>query len=389
MAWRRPGFSRETRGVELTIGPLTLPTPVVLAPMAGVTNAPFRALCRRYGAGLYVNEMVMALAVVHKNPKTDKMISFGEDETPRSLQIYGTNPEQIAAAIHRLGSAGRVDHIDLNFGCPARKVTRHGGGAAVPVKRNLMRNILRASVKSAGEYGIPVTVKFRKGISDDLLTYLETGRIAEEEGVAAIALHARTAEQHYAGLADWNAIGELKAHVSSIPVLGNGDIWEASDAIRMMAETGCDGVVVGRGCLGKPWLFGDLAAVFEGKQPPPPPRLGEVMSIMAEHAVLLQEFTGSNHGVVEFRKHAGWYVTGYPIGGDMRRRLGMVSTLSELDDLLAEMDPTLELPPGGQRFTRGHTNGPIKVMLPDGYLNDRDDERPPSAADEMHASGGG
>jgi nifR3 family TIM-barrel protein len=375
--------------VSLTLGPLTLATPVVLAPMAGVTNAPFRSLCRRYGAGLYVSEMVMALAIVHRNPKTDRMISFGPEESPRSVQIYGTNPDQIGQAIERLASDGRVDHIDLNFGCPARKVTRHGGGAAVPVKRNLMRNILRAAVKAATPYGIPVTVKFRKGISDDLLTFIETGQIAEQEGIAAIALHARTAEQHYAGLADWNAIGELKAAVLSIPVLGNGDIWEASDATRMMDETGCDGVVIGRGCLGKPWLFGDLAAVFAGKEPPPAPRLGEVMTVMAEHAQMLKEWTGGDHGVVEFRKHAGWYVTGFPVGGDMRRRLGMVSTLGELDDLLAEMDPTLELPPGGQRFTRGHTNGPIKVALPDGYLDDRDDDRPPSAEAEAHASSGG
>lgn len=357
--------------------------------MAGVTNAPFRALCRRYGAGLYVNEMVMALAVVHKNPKTDKMMTFGPDESPRSLQIYGTNPEVTGEAIRRVCAEGRVDHVDLNFGCPARKVTRHGGGAAVPVKRNLMRNILRASVQAAAPYNVPVTVKFRKGISDDLLTFLETGHIAAEEGVAAVALHARTAEQHYAGKADWNAIGELKAHVRTIPVLGNGDIWEADDALQMMAQTNCDGVVIGRGCLGKPWLFGDLAAVFAGKEPPPPPSLGEVALVMAEHARLLRDWCESDHGIVQFRKHASWYVTGFPVGGDMRRRLGLVSTMGELDDILAEMDPTMTVVPGGQRIARGHTNGPIKVALPDGYLDDRDDDRPPSADDEQHASGGG
>ncbi len=375
--------------MTLAFGPLTISPPVVLAPMAGVTNAPFRSLCRRYGAGLYVSEMVMALAIVHKNPKTDKMMSFAEDETPRSIQIYGTNPEVIGEAIRRVCAEGRVDHVDLNFGCPARKVTRQGGGAAVPVKRNLMRNILRASVKAAEPYNVPITVKFRKGISDDLLTFLETGHIAAEEGVAAIALHARTAEQHYAGTADWNAIGELKAHVLSIPVLGNGDIWEASDALRMMAETGCDGVVIGRGCLGKPWLFGDLAAVFAGKEPPPAPRLGEVAEVMAEHARMLREWSGSDHGIIEFRKHASWYVTGFPVGGEMRRRLGMVSSLNELDDILAELDPMAELPPGGQRIVRGHANGPIKVALPDGYLDDRDDASPPSSTAEMCASGGG
>lgn len=372
------------------IGPIELDPPVVLAPMAGVTNAPFRALCRRYGAGLYVSEMVMALAVVHKNPKTDKMISFGPDETPRSTQIYGTDPVTIGAAVHRLVSEGRVDHVDLNFGCPARKVTRQGGGAAVPLKRRLMANIFTAAVAAAEPYGVPVTVKFRKGLNDDLLTFLDTGRIAADVGIASIALHARTAEQHYAGKADWNAIGELKAHVSSIPVFGNGDIWEAADAVAMMEQTGCDGVVIGRGCLGKPWLFGDLVAVFSGKEPPPPPRLGEVAKVMAEHAALLHAYTGSDHGVREFRKHASWYVTGYPVGTDMRRRLGMVSTLPELDDLLAELNPQAELPPGGQRLPRGHTNGPIHVTLPDGYLDQLDDDTPPGPeADAIAALSGG
>ena len=354
--------------------------------MAGVTNTPFRTLCRRYGAGLYVNEMVMAQALLYKNPKTEKMVTFGPDETPRSTQLYGPDPAVIGEVIRRLASEGRVDHVDLNFGCPARKVTRHGGGAAVPVKRNLMRNILRAAVQAGEPHGVPITVKFRKGINDDLLTFLDTGRIAAEEGVAAIALHARTAQQHYSGLADWNAIGELKAHVSGIPVLGNGDIWEAADAVRMMEETGCDGVVIGRGCLGKPWLFGDLAAVFSGKEVPPPPPLGEVATVMAEHARMLHEWHDGDHGLKEFRKHASWYVTGYPIGSEMRRRLGMVSTLGELDDILAELDPLTVLPPGGQRLARGHTNGPIHVTLPDGYLDDLEDATPPSA--EIDHSGG-
>ena len=358
--------------------------------MAGVTNAPFRALCRRYGAGLYVSEMVMALAVVHKNPKTDRMISFGPDETPRSTQIYGTDPVTIGEAVRRLVSESRVDHVDLNFGCPARKVTRQGGGAAVPLKPRLMANILRAAVDAAAPYAVPVTVKFRKGLNDDLLTFLDTGRVAADVGIAAIALHARTAEQHYSGVADWSAIGELKAAVPSIPVFGNGDIWEAADAISMMAETGCDGVVIGRGCLGKPWLFGDLVAVFSGKQAPPPPRLGEVAEVMAEHASMLRDYHASDHGIREFRKHANWYVTGYPVGPDMRRRLGMVATLAELEDLLAEFDPLAELPSGGQRLPRGHTNGPIHVTLPDGYLDHRDDDTPPGPeADAIGALSGG
>ena len=253
--------------IAMQIGPLRPVAPVVLAPMAGVTNAPFRAMCRRFAPGLvYVNEMVMATAVVHGNAKTERMMTFAADETPRSLQIYGSDPVMLGEAIRLLCDAGKVDHVDLNFGCPAAKVTRKGGGAAVPAKPNLLRAILRAAVGAASPYGVPVTAKFRKGLYDSLLTYITTGRIAVEEGVAAIALHARTAEQHYAGTADWSAIGELKLAVPEIPVLGNGDIWEAADAVAMMSETGCDGVVIGRGCLGRPWLFANLVDALNGQQ---------------------------------------------------------------------------------------------------------------------------
>ena len=373
----------------MQIGPHTVSPPVVLAPMAGVTNAPFRALCRRFGAGLYVSEMVMAQALLHRNAKTERMVTFGPDETPRSTQLYGTDPVIIGEAIRRLAGEGRVDHVDINFGCPARKVTRHGGGAAVPLKRNLLRAIVRGAVQAGAPYDVPITIKFRKGLSDDLLTFLDTGRIAADEGIAAIALHARTAQQHYAGAADWAAIGELKQHVPDIPVLGNGDIWEAVDAARMMQATGCDGVVIGRGCLGKPWLFRDLVEMFDGRPVPAAPRLGEVREVMREHAARLDAWAFPGRGIVEFRKHAGWYVTGYPVGSDMRRRLGMVSSMAELDDLLAQLDPELALPPGAERIARGHTNGPINVALPDGYLDDLDDATPPSAEADLVAAGGG
>ena len=373
----------------LRIGPLELAAPVVLAPMAGVTNAPFRTLCRRSGPGLlYVNEMVMSVALLHQNAKTEKMVSFAEDETPRSLQIYGSDPAIIGEAIRRLCDAGRVDHVDLNFGCPAAKVTRRGGGAAIPVKRKLMRAILRQAVAGAAPYGVPVTCKFRIGIDDNLITFLDTGRAAAEEGVAMIALHARTVEQHYSGNARWEAIGELKAAVPEIPVLGNGDIWEASDALAMMAQTGCDGVVIGRGCLGRPWLFGDLIAAFAGKEIPAAPRMGEVKLVMAEHAKALCEHFDPYLGIRQFRKHASWYLTGYPVGSEARRRFSMVESLGELDDLLADVDNDIELPPGGARIVRGHHNGPIRVALPDGYLNDRDDITPPDDAEAAAASGG-
>ena len=251
----------------LRIGPLPVWPPVVLAPMAGVTNPPFRTLCRRYGAGLYVSEMITARALVEGNRKTLLLASFGAEEAIRSLQLYGVDPRYVGEAVRILVGEGRVDHLDMNFGCPVRKVTSKGGGAAIPLKPRLLRNIVRAAVEAAG--AVPVTIKFRIGIDERYQTHLEAGRIGQEEGCAAVALHARTAAQLYDGEARWEAIAELKQAVTRIPVLGNGDVWEAEDALRMMRATGCDGVIVGRGCLGRPWLFRDLASVFDG------PRAGE------------------------------------------------------------------------------------------------------------------
>ncbi len=241
----------------LRIGPIELDAPVVLAPMAGITNTAFRRLCREYGAGLYVSEMITSRALVERNATTMRLITHHESETPRSIQLYGVDPATVAEAVRILVAEDRADHIDLNFGCPVPKVTRKGGGAALPWKRELFRDIVTGAVRAAGD--VPLTIKMRKGIDADHLTYLEAGRIAEDAGVAAVALHARTAAEFYSGQADWSAIAKLKETVTSVPVLGNGDIWSAEDAVRMMAETGCDGVVVGRGCLGRPWLFGDLA----------------------------------------------------------------------------------------------------------------------------------
>ena len=356
--------------MSFRIGQLELSAPVVLAPMAGVTNVPFRTMCREFAPGLvYVNEMVMATPVVHANAKTDRMISFAPDEHPRSLQLYGSDPDIMGRAVAKLCDAGRVDHIDINFGCPAAKVTRRGGGAAVPARPELLRAILRAAVSNASPYGVPVTAKFRMGLFDDWLTHIRTGEVCAEEGVASIALHARTVQQHYSGEARWEAIAELKNAVGSIPVLGNGDIWEASDAVRMMAETGCDGVVIGRGCLGRPWLFGDLVEVLAGRPVPPSRLLGEVCVVMARHARLLADHLGENYAMRDFRKHTGWYMSGYPVGPEVRRRFAMVASLMELDDIVAGLDPAASIVEGGERIKRGHTNGPIKVSLPDGWLD--------------------
>ncbi|MDQ3739070.1 MAG: tRNA dihydrouridine synthase DusB [Actinomycetota bacterium] len=375
--------------MELRLGSFVPAAPVVLAPMAGVTDAPFRSLCRGFAPDLvYVNEMMMSSAVVHGNDKTRRMMSFGPDEHPRSLQLYGSDPAVVRQAVSLIGDCDLADHIDLNFGCPAAKVTRKGGGAAVPAHPDLLRAIVRAAVEAASPFGIPVTAKFRMGLTDDLLTHLRTGEICAEEGVVAIALHARTAEQHYAGDARWEAIAELTAHVPGLPVLGNGDIWEADDALAMLRATGCHGVVIGRGCLGRPWLFEDLVRRFDGQAARPARALGAVATVMAHHAALLAAHNGESIAMRQFRKHSSWYLAGYPVGAEARRSLGMVSSSGELEDLLGALDPDAVLVPGGERVKRGHTNGPIKVALPEGYLDHIDDMTVPDDGHVMVMSGG-
>ena len=370
----------------LEVGPLRVWPPVVLAPMAGVTNPPFRTLCRRFGAGLYVSEMITARALVEGNRKTLLMASFGAEETTRSLQLYGVDPRYVGEAVRLLVGEDRVDHLDLNFGCPVRKVTSKGGGAAIPLKPRLLRNIVRAAVAAAGR--VPVTIKFRVGIDERYPTFLEAGRIGQEEGCAAVGLHARTAAQLYDGEARWDAIAELKRAVTRIPVLGNGDVWEAEDALRMMRTTGCDGVIVGRGCLGRPWLFRDLASVFEGREPANPPDFGGVVDVMLEHARLLVEWAGEEGAMRAFRKHSSWYTKGFPGGAALRQRLMQVRTRGELGEVLAGVDRTQPFPPDAMRVPRGKTAGTQKVALPDGYLDELDDDTPPGVLAEVADSGG-
>jgi nifR3 family TIM-barrel protein len=370
----------------LRIGPYRVWPPVVLAPMAGVTNPPFRTQCRRFGAGLYVSEMITARALVLGNAKTWRMASFAEGEEIRSLQLYGVDPRDVGEAVKRLAGEGLVDHLDMNFGCPVRKVTSKGGGAAIPLKPRLLREIVRAAVANAG--AVPVTIKFRKGVDDERLTYLEAGRIAQDEGCAAVGLHARTAAQLYDGDADWEAIAALKATVARIPVLGNGDVWEAEDALRMMRLTGCDGVIVGRGCLGRPWLFRDLAAVFEGREPEDPPDFGGVADVMLEHARLLADWLGEDGAMRAFRKHAAWYTKGFPGGAPLRERLMHVRSLEELASTLDALDRGEPFPPEAMRVRRGKTSGTQRVVLPEGYLDDPEDATPPGPEAEALVSGG-
>jgi nifR3 family TIM-barrel protein len=374
---------------SLRIGPFRVDPPVVLAPMAGITNVAFRRLCRQFttsqqGAGLYVCEMITSRALVERHPGTLKMISFDAAEWPRSMQLYGVDPVTVCKAVELIRGEDLADHVDLNFGCPVPKVTRRGGGAALPYKRALFGEIVRCAVEAAGP--IPVTVKFRIGIDDEHHTFLDAGRIAQDAGAAAVALHARTAAQRYSGTADWDAIAALKQAVTSIPVLGNGDIFAAADAIRMVERTGCDGVVVGRGCLGRPWLFAELEAAFAGTPAPAPPTLGQVATILRRHAGLLAGHLGTDKGLRDLRKHISWYLHGFPVGGDVRRALGMVSSFAELDESLARLDPDAPFPPDAEG-PRGRQGSPGRVTLPHGWLDDPMDLAVPAGAELPHSGG--
>ncbi|MGH3345495.1 MAG: tRNA dihydrouridine synthase DusB [Nocardioides sp.] len=356
----------------LTLGSLRVETPVVLAPMAGITNAAFRRLCAEQGAGLYVCEMITSRGLVEGDETTRQMLVFDDAEQIRSVQLYGTDPVYVGKAVEILCAEYGVAHVDLNFGCPVPKVTRKGGGGALPWKRGLLGQILEHAVAAAGPYDVPVTMKTRKGLDDEHLTYLDAGRIAQEAGCAAIALHGRTVAQAYSGAADWDAIAALVDHVD-LPVLGNGDIWEAADAVRMVEQTGAAGVVVGRGCLGRPWLFRDLAAAFAGDDVQVLPALGEVRTMMRRHAELLSEHLGEERGCKEFRKHVSWYLKGFRAGGTLRHSLALVDSLSTLDALLAELDADEPFPTSELGAPRGRQGSPRrKVVLPEGWLDDQD-----------------
>ncbi|MFE1514488.1 tRNA dihydrouridine synthase DusB [Corynebacterium bovis] len=386
-------------GPALRIGPVELPSPVVLAPMAGVTNVAFRTLCReqelaRTGSvsGLYVCEMVTARALVERNPKTLHMTTFAPDENPRSLQLYTTDAEYTYRATRMIVEEDLADHVDMNFGCPVPKVTRRGGGAALPFKRRLFRDIVAAAVRATEGTDVPVTVKFRVGIDDDHHTHLDAGRIAAGEGAAAVALHARTAAQQYSGEADWTQIARLVEHMdgTGVPVLGNGDIFRATDARAMMDRTGCDGVVVGRGCLGRPWLFAELSAELRGLPVPEEPTFGEVADVMVRHAELLAAHDGEEKACRDLRKHVTWYLRGFPAGGDLRRTLARVSSLAELREALATVRDSglADTRADDADGARGRQGSPAKVALPEGWLDDPEDAMVPSAGADAENSGG-
>jgi len=353
--------------------PLAVWPPVVLAPMAGVTNLAFRSLCREYGAGLYVSEMITARGYLMGNRLTTLLASSSPDEQPRSVQVYGADPVDLGEMVRSLVDEG-VDHLDINMGCPVPKVTRAGGGSAIPVKPRLLARLVRAMVQNAGD--VPVTVKMRTGISDDLLTFLDAGRAAAGEGASAVGLHARTASQLYSGEADWSRITEL-VDALDVPVLGNGDIWEPWDALRMMRETGCAGVIVGRGCLGRPWLFRELAQVFDGEEPALPPRLGEIVEIMLDHARRLVDLFGETMGVRQMRKWTAWYTKGFRGSSSVRGQLMRIESIDDIPRAMAALDPSEPFPLAALRAQRAKGSKTQSVRLPEGYLDDREDDTPP------------
>ncbi len=376
------------RGQGLRLGSVEVPTPVVLAPMAGITNAAYRQLCREQGAGLYVCEMITSRGIVERDRKTMSMLQFDPGEVVRSVQLYGVDPDTMAEATEILCNEHGVGHVDLNFGCPVPKVTRKGGGAALPWKRDRLAMILRATVQAGQRYGVPVTMKTRMGIDPGHLTFLDAGRIAEDAGCAAIALHGRTAQQAYSGSANWEAIAEL-ADAVNIPVLGNGDIWEAADALRMVEATGVDGVVIGRGCLGRPWLFRDLADAFAGRQTRTLPTLGQVAAMVRRHAELLAGLSSEQHGLTDLRKHMAWYFKGFPVGSEIRRGLGLVSSFAQLDQQLEQLDPDVPFPVTELGAPRGRQGAPReRVIVPEGWLDDRGGADLDLALAEIGTSGG-
>ncbi|MBT2513192.1 tRNA dihydrouridine synthase DusB [Arthrobacter sp. ISL-30] len=376
----------------LKIGRITVDTPVILAPMAGITNTAFRRLCREYGGGLYVAEMVTSRALVERTPESLRIISHDDDEKVRSVQLYGVDPVTVGQAVRMLVEEDRADHIDLNFGCPVPKVTRRGGGSALPWKIDLFTSIVQTAVRESSKGDIPLTIKMRKGIDDDHLTYLDAGRIARDSGVAAVALHGRTAAQFYSGKADWSAIARLREALPDIPVLGNGDIWSAEDAVRMVRETGVDGVVVGRGCQGRPWLFGDLQAAFEGSDHRYRPGLRQVADGVYRHAQLMIETFGDEYKALrEIRKHMAWYFKGYVVGGELRAKLATVPTLEVLRELLDELDMDLPYPGVDSEGPRGRAGSPKKPALPKDWLLNRQMDAVQTrdiAAAELDVSGG-
>ncbi|MCL1799996.1 MAG: tRNA-dihydrouridine synthase, partial [Promicromonosporaceae bacterium] len=322
------------------------------------------------GLGLYVAEMVMTRAVVERNPRALRILG-GETGSLRSAQLYGVDPKTVGEAVSVIGGEGLADHIDLNFGCPVPKITRKGGGGALPWKTQLFAAIVSSAVRAAAQYQIPITVKTRIGIDDSHPTFGDASQVAALEGVAAITLHARTVAQRYSGKADWDKIADLVNLDLGIPIFGNGDVFTAENALEMITKTGCHGVAIGRGAQGRPWLFADLIAAFHGSPLRMRPSLTQVSAVILKHGQLLVEHYGDERrGVTDLRKHIAWYVRGFPVGGEVRHRLMQVIALAELAELLAAL-PDFDYPAVADD-PRGRMGSAKAPNLPHGWLDSRE-----------------
>ena len=313
----------------LTIGSVTLPNNLILAPMAGVTDLPFRLLCKEQGAGLLCMEMVSAKAIMYKNKNTEELLKIDKRELPVSLQLFGSEPDIISEIAHQIEDRP-FDILDINMGCPVPKIVNNGEGSALMKNPKLAGEIIEKTARAIKK---PVTVKIRKGFDESSVNAVEMARIAEASGAAAIAVHGRTREQFYSGKADWDIIRQVKEAVS-IPVIGNGDLLTARDVIAMHEQTGCDGFMIGRGAQGNPWIFKQVLSYFETGKVMEKPSFDEVADMMLRHARMMLEFKGEYTGIREIRKHGAWYTAGYPNSAKLRVMINEVETYEQLEQLV-------------------------------------------------------
>lgn len=315
----------------MNIGNIELSAPLALAPMAGITDLPFRLICRRLGCGMTVSEMVSAKGLLYKNVKTTEMLRIDDGERPTAIQLFGSVPAELAEAARMVEASG-ADMIDFNMGCPVPKIVNNGEGSALMKNPQLAHDILAAMVKAVK---IPVTVKFRAGWDDANRNAVEVARAVEAAGVSAVAVHGRTRQQFYEGKADWSIIADVKQAVK-VPVFGNGDIFTVADGLRMLEQTGCDGLMIGRGADGNPWLFTALAAALRGEPLPQPPSLKERLAQAAEHLEMLSAYKNEVVAVKEMRRHISAYLKGMPHAAEFRGRFHKVDTQEQFSELLAE-----------------------------------------------------
>jgi tRNA-dihydrouridine synthase B len=313
----------------MKIGNVTLENNLILAPMAGVTDLPFRLLCKEQGAGLLCTEMVSAKAIYYKNKKTEELMAIDPREHPVSLQLFGSDPEILGLIAAQIQDRP-FDILDFNMGCPVPKVVNNGEGSGLMRDPKLTERILTALVRASDK---PVTVKFRKGFDDAHVNAVEIAKIAEQCGVAAVAVHGRTRMQYYSGRADWDIIRQVKEAVS-IPVIGNGDLLSADDVLAMKEQTGCDGFMIGRGAQGNPWIFRQILYKLKTGKDLPKPGYEEISAMLLRHARMLIQEKGDYIGIREMRKHAGWYLSGCRNASKLRGKMNEVETIQELEDLL-------------------------------------------------------